>query len=209
MQNLFQRRETSLKSNDRTVGLCARAPLGRSYCRESGFTLVEVSVVVVLMVLMLTFSFPFIKELFTETKVKPAVEEMSRIIKVITSAHIGANASYATADTGEIATIALGSSAVFTPNAAKTVLNHSLSSVTATVTMAPATVSAANDAATITVNLAARATCPGFVAGLQHAAVAMTINGTSVKAVGGSFLAPDAQVACTDGDTNTYVLTIK
>ena len=65
------------------------------------------------------------------------------------------------------------------------------------------------DSFTITLPTANKAACPGLSTQLNRIAVAMSINGTVVKPLGGNYNGSTAENACTGGDTNTYVLTFR
>jgi type IV pilus assembly protein PilA len=177
--------------------------------KSSGFTLVEMIVVVAIVGVMLILGFPYLQAAMSDSKVPTAGADLQKIITVVSQNHVGGNAGYASASTTELATITVGMSAMFTPNSALTAVSHNLGASSGALTMGPTTISAANDGAVLTLSGAARGTCPGIVAALQHVALVMTINTTNVKAVGGAYNATAAQVACNDGDTNTYTFSFK
>ncbi|ACD21534.1 type 4 pilus major pilin [Paraburkholderia phytofirmans] len=73
-----------------------------------------------------------------------------------------------------------------------------------TMTVAPGTLVSANDSGQYTLTGQDQATCKNFVTAVQKAAGAVTVNGTTVKAYGGTF--SPQQMQCTDTN-NTIVVT--
>jgi hypothetical protein len=94
--------------------------------------------------------------------------------------------------------------------AAATVV-HGIGATGAAITAAPATITTAGDAFTISFPTVNKAACPGLASSLRNAAQIITINGTAVHSIPGG-IAYNGQAAenlCTAGDTNTFVFTVR
>ena len=91
------------------------------------------------------------------------------------------------------------------------VVQHRLGATGSIVTAAPATITTAGDAFTVTFPTANAASCPGLATSFQNNAEIVSINGTVVKSIPGAvaYNGQTAQDLCTEGDTNTYIFTVR
>jgi type IV pilus assembly protein PilA len=178
---------------------------------QAGFTLIELGVVTVLLVIALIFLFPFFKQLIDESKTPAAAGDMQKISAKILANHSGGNTAYTTSTSAEIAGAAAGMSSIYKTigSGSTATVEHNFGASGASVTFGPATITNTDDAGLITINDASKGTCPGLPSALQKVAQVMTVNGTSVKAAGGTYDAAAASAACVSGDENDYTITIR
>ena len=182
---------------------------------QRGFTLVELTVVMLIVAVLIVLSFPRVKSYIVEGKVSPTGSDMVAALSRIRSNAEGAgNTPYAALTTASLAnamrdrTTAL----VVTGVGAAATLQHKIGATNSQVTVAPATITAAGDSFTVTFPTVNAAACPGLSNVLQNSAEIISINGQVVKSIPAPAVAYDgstAQNQCTADDTNTFVFTVR
>lgn len=197
-----------MKSN--TLARVARA--------QRGFTLVELTLVIAIIGILVAFATPFVRGLLIEGRVDPTAQDIIKITNSMRAAaastgsntpytNLGAPAAatavFANTGRGKANTITIAG----TGNTATA--QHQLGATGAQITVAQATITTLGDSFTVTLPTVNEAACPGLATQLSKVAEAITINGTSVKAVGGRYNGAAAQNACTAGDNNTYVFAFR
>lgn len=178
--------------------------------KQSGFTIVELLVVIAIVTILAIGSIFAIGPTIISGKVQPAATELLRGMQKMRINSEGAGLTpYSGATTSVFANqMRGGNTFTVTGVGAAATLRHSLAAFgTGAVTVAPATLTTAGDAYAVTIAGMSDSACPGLAASAQKMAEVITINGTSVKAAGGTYNGSTASDACTLLDTNTFVFT--
>lgn len=193
----------------------ARARAARR--KSAGFTIIELMIVLAIVALIAVFGIPFARGLVIEGAIEPTANDINKVATKIRSNFAGGGATpytalgataAATATFANTANGVAGAITVTGTGAAAT-MTHALGATGATITVASSTITTAGDSFAVTLNDANKAACPGVASILNRSVESITINGTSVKAVGGTYNAGSASNACTAGDTNDYVFTFR
>jgi len=180
--------------------------------KQAGFTLVELLVVAGILGLLIVFAAPRVQSILYAKRAENAGLDIVKLVnKMHTTFASGGNTPYGAVDTSVCAN-ALNVAAqeiVVTGVGAAAVMSHNFGATGATITCAPGTITAANDAVVLTLNDANRAACPDLAGVVARSVDVIAINGTNVKANGANYQGGTAINACTEGDTNDYVFTFK
>lgn len=185
--------------------------------RTRGFTMVELIVVIAIVAVLAVLAVPAIRDMMINGAVEPTASDINKTVSRIRGNFAGQGATPYTQlgapaqATATFANTARGLSSSMTAKGTATTatLQHSLGASGATVTVASATITAAGDAFAVTVNDVHNAACPGLASQLSKSAEVISINGTTVKANGGSYNGGTATNACTTGETNDFVFTFR
>jgi prepilin-type N-terminal cleavage/methylation domain-containing protein len=180
--------------------------------RQRGFTIVELTIAIGIIAVLAIFGLPFARGLIIDGKVQPTSSDIVRAAAKIRSNFTGQGTTpYASITTASFANAARGLASAITVTGSGTTsaMTHDLGTTGSAVTVASATVTTAGDSFTVTLPTVNEAACPGLAAQVAKATEVITINGTSVKAVGAGFNGQTAGAACTAGDTNTFVFTFR
>lgn len=177
-----------------------------------GFTIVELLIVLMIIAVLAILGIPKARAMIIGGKVEPTASDINKVVaKIRTNFTAQGTAPYAAIDSSVFANIArtMSQSLTVTGSGAAAVTTHDLGASGATIDVAPATISVANDAYTVTVNSVDDAAC-SLGAQVGRSAEIITLNGTTVKASAlTDYLPAAAQTACTSGETNTFVFTFK
>mgnify|MGYP002358514929 CR=1 FL=1 len=204
--------KSSNKHSGRIASLGRRARVGLAAGRQRGFTLIELAIVGVIITIVMVLAMPSVKAKIIESKTPTVAGELQQAVVRIN----GSRASMGTAPYGTIAIAELGQvlrNTSFTiTGAPPTAVQHSLGTDAgvAAVTVAPATLNAANDSFTVTLAEVHRAACSGLAVTLSGYAevISLTPNGggaTVLKAAGGVYDPALALSNC--GERNTLAFT--
>jgi type IV pilus assembly protein PilA len=186
--------------------------------KQRGFTLVELLTVLAVIAILMALAQPVVKELLIEGRVDPTAQDIAATVNVIRAqgASSGSATPYSNLGSSTAATAAFANAAMnraqgltVSGTGSSATVSHGLGASGAQITVAQGTVTNTGDAFTLTVPTVNKAACPGLATQLNRNAAAITVNGTSVKSVGGPYNATNAQNACTAGDTNEYVFTFQ
>ncbi|PIT78478.1 type 4 pilus major pilin [Limnohabitans sp. JirII-31] len=183
-----------------------------SKSRQRGFTLIELGIVLTIVAILTLFAVPKVRGFIITGKVQSTGDDLTTAVARIrgNAAGIAAVPAYTSMTTAVLAKALVNRTNAFTVDATVTTIYHKIGSSTAAVTTAPATITASNDAFTVTFSNVNISACPDLATNLQSAAEVITVGGTTVKANASATL--DAQTAatkCSDGDNNTFVFTFR
>lgn len=185
--------------------------------RQKGFTIIELIVVIAIIALLSILAIPFARGLIIDGKVQPTADDINKVVTKIRANLAGqgttpyTNLGSAAAATAVFSNTARGLASSLTVTGSGTVATtqHDLGQTSAQVAVASATITTAGDAFSVTLPTVNQTACPGIASQLQKAAEIVVINGTTVKAAGGTYNGGTAQNACRTGDTNSFVFTFR
>jgi len=203
----------------RRLAAC-RAPVA-----QHGFSLVEVSIVTAIVLLIAIAGIPAINSYVIENKVPRVGEELQRFVaRMKANAQGAGTAPYRLIDTGSLAN-ALRSSSVVTVSGegAAAVVAHGLggsgTAGSGTIVLGPAAVGEGGSGSgfSLTLDDVNEAACPSLASVMQRVSDIITVAGRSgavtvkdavaVPAVPYDPILADAQ--CAEGDSNTFVFTVR
>jgi len=184
---------------------------------QRGFTIVELLVVLAIIALLAIFGLPAARGMIIGGKVEPTASDVNKVVTKMRANFAGqgstpyTNLGAAAAATANFANTSRGlaSSITVTGAGATATAQHDLGATGSQIGVAQGTITTAGDSFTVTFPTANEAACPGLAAQLSRAAEVITINGTAVKAAGGTYNGGTAQNLCTAGDTNAFVFTFR
>ncbi len=185
--------------------------------RQKGFTLIELITVIAIIALLSILAIPFARGLIIDGKVQPTADDVNKVVTKIranfsgqgvtpyTNLGAAANATAVFANTAR----GLASSLTVTGSGTVATIQHDLGLTNSQVAVAQATITTAGDSFSVTLPTVNQTACPGLASQLSKGAERITINGTAVKAAGGTYNGGVAQNACLSGDTNAFVFTFR
>ncbi len=184
---------------------------------QTGFTIIELIVVISLIAVLTAVAAPRAVALMIDAKVGPTAGDINKIVTKIRANFQGQGATPYTnlglpaAATAVFANTARGLGSAMTVNGAgaTATITHDIGATGSLVAVAQATITTAGDAFTATFPTVNHAACPNLAAQLARSAEVISINGTVVKALNGVYNGGTAQNLCTNGDTNTFVFTFR
>ena len=177
---------------------------------QSGFTLIELIVVSAIVMILGIAGLIGIRGYIVNGRIEPGSHELRRAMQRMSINAEGQGATpFASASTAQFCNLLRdGSVIAVTGTGATATCAHSLTySGTKAITVAPATTTTLGDAYSITLTSTSEYACPDLLSIMQKASLTMSVNGTSVLSLGGTYNAAAATAACTSGDTNTFVFT--
>jgi type IV pilus assembly protein PilA len=206
---LFQRNTASqraIRANHINAGARRRS--------QGGFTLIELTIVGIILGVLTLLALPRINSFLIDRKVQPTATDLAQaVMRVRVNAEGTGATPYTGMNTAALANTLRGRTTVLTVNGSGATANmtHGLGRTGATVTAAPTTITVTGDSWTATASTVNAAACPGLAASLRTAAEIITINGEVVHSIpaGTAFNGQTAQNFCTDGDTNTFTFTFR
>ncbi|MEJ8837674.1 type 4 pilus major pilin [Ramlibacter sp. AN1133] len=186
--------------------------LRRNGKKQRGFTMVELIVVLGIIALLAIFGMPFARALIIDGKVPDVAQDINKTATKVRNSYAGGGATpYSSINTAGFANLSRGlaGSITVTGTGAAATMSHDIGQTGSTITVASNTITTAGDSFAVTMNTVNEAACPSLAAQLGKAAEQISINGTVVKAVNGTFNSATASTACTTGDGNTYVFVFR
>ncbi|MBU4610291.1 type II secretion system protein [Achromobacter sp. GG226] len=185
--------------------------------KQAGFSLVEVGVVTVILIIVAIIGLPAINGFVIENRAPKVAGELQRFVaRTKASAEGGGPTPFANINNANNLVKALRTSSVVKANEDTSVIAHRLggqgSGTNGVLTVAPATLAGggAGSAFALTLTNVNEAACPSLASIMQQMSDQMSINGTVVKALGtnneaGAYNAVAAEEQCVAGDNNTFV----
>lgn len=198
-----------------TVNLAAP---NRKTHKQTGFTLIELGLVIAIIGILSALALPFVREFLVEGRVDPTGKDIITVRNVMTAnaAAQGGNTPYTGLGAPAAATATFANAAstrarsVVTAGAgAAATIQHQLGATGSQITVAQGTIVALGDSFDVTLPTVNKAACPGLSNQLARAAEVITINGIVVKAFGGQYNGVAAENNCVAGDNNAYVFTFR
>lgn len=181
---------------------------------QGGFTLLEMTIVGIIIGVLLLLALPQINGMLIDRKVEPTAKDLAQaVMRLRINAEGSGPTPYAAMTTAAMANTLRDRTTVMTVagdgNAAT--VTHSLGATGSAVTAAPARITTLGDAWTATLPTVNTAACPSLAAALRTTAQIITINGNVVHSIpaGTAFNGQTAQNFCTAGDTNAFVFTFR
>jgi type IV pilus assembly protein PilA len=184
---------------------------------QRGFTMIELIVVIAIMALLSILAIPFARGVIIDGKVGPTGADISKIATKIrtnmagqgTTPYVGLGATGPATAVFANTARSLASTLTVTGAGTTATLTHDLGATGSQVTVAQGTITTAGDSFDVTLPTVNESACPSLASQLSKATEVITINGTSVKAAGGTYDGGKAQNLCKVGDDNTFVFTFR
>lgn len=183
---------------------------------QRGFTLIELSVVALILLVLAVVGIPAIQDLMVENRAPAAAKDLQSAVQKMRMARASSGASatpYSSVSIAELGAMLRNTSYEVTGNPA-TAVAHPIGSgaAAATTAIAVGTLTTAGDSFVVSLADVAGQACSSFAStfGRQAEGISITPNGGSaatVKAAGGTFNAQLAQTTC--GARNTISLTFR
>jgi type IV pilus assembly protein PilA len=160
------------------------------------------------------FSAPALFAHLTITKVDPTAKDIAEaVMRMRADAEDTGPTPYASMTTEALANTLRGHTQVMkvTGTGTAAMVSHGLGGAFTAISAAPATITRAGDAFTISFPGVNKAACPSFAAALRNISQIITINSTAVYSIpsGIAFNDQSAEKLCTTNDTNTFVFTVR
>jgi prepilin-type N-terminal cleavage/methylation domain-containing protein len=183
---------------------------------QSGFSLIEVLLVIAIAAVFTMVGMPFVRGMLVESRIPLVVDDLALI-----SHHFRANAAMALHQTvtpytqlgspteASSAASRIASGRIKAMSINGTALTHELGAPAAAVVINQSQIVQMGDAFEITLQSVNRRACPALAHRMDRRVVLISINSVAVKSLGGSLNIADAEAACTDGDSNTFVFTFQ
>jgi prepilin-type N-terminal cleavage/methylation domain-containing protein len=176
--------------------------------RQRGFTFVELMVVLAIIAVLTALAVPKVKEVLYANEA-PKIGEVAQTVIQKTRITRMSGDTWSTAADQELGTMLQADGRVtITGTGAGQQVSHGIGS-SGLIHFAPGTITTANDAGQLTFTNVDQSACSALMNTVAKYVDVITVNGTSVKALGGNFIGSAAQNACTSGSTNSIVFLYK
>ena len=190
----------------------------RRTLRQSGFTAVELLIVVMLIGLLTVVFFPNIRGLLISARTTPTANDLTTALLRIRANAEAANSStpYDNITAASLANTLADRSTTMPVNGtgSTATVEHKLGVTSSLIAVAPATITTLGDSFTVTFSTVNKAACPNLAAALVGSSEIITINGTTVfrsktAGVEVKYNGETAGNLCTAGNTNIFVFTVR
>lgn len=184
---------------------------GKTCHEQAGFSLVEISVVMAIVLLLAIIAIPTVRSYVIESKVPRVGEELARfVLHAKVNASDGSATPYSSIGTANLANM-LRDSGIFsiTGSGGAATVRHGLGS-NGEVSVAQADAGAAF---TLTLSDVHHAACPSIASVLQRLADSVTLTPQGgamavIKDAGTHYSAVETELRCSQGDSNTFVFKV-
>lgn len=202
---------TTAASMPRTAVYTVSRRTAKQHRSQAGFSLVEVSVVMAIVLLLAVIAIPAVRAYVIESRVPKVGEELARFIMHtrINAAHSSPTPYDSVANSSLANMLSESGILTVTGSGGSQVVRHGLGS-DGEVSVSQA---AAGAAFTLTLTKVNRAACPSIVSMLQRLAESVTLtpgggSATVVKNASTPYNALETQNRCSQGDSNTFAFTV-
>lgn len=183
--------------------------------RESGFSLVEVSIVTAIVLIISIIGIPAINSYVVENKVPKVAGELQRYVVRTKANGQGSHMPYVGIDTGNLARALRNSSVLAVESESATRVAHGLGGNGSTTGLVEVAESEAGAAFTLTMDAVSDAACPALASVMQRVAGRIQVSGATTVVVKDTHANPvktysplETEAACRNGDANRFVFTV-
>lgn len=197
------------------VRLPRAAGMPAAAARQSGFSLVEVSIVTAIVLIISIIGIPAINSYVVENKVPKVAGELQRYVARTMANGQGSNAPYTGIDTANLARALRNSSVLAVDPDMVSRVGHGLGGNGTTTGLVQVADSDAGASFTITMDAVSDAACPALASMMQRVAERIQVTGSSTAVVKDALANPkknysplEAESVCSSGDSNRFVFTV-
>lgn len=180
--------------------------------KQGGYLAMEYIVVSLVVGVIGLFALPRIQSWIISGKVGPTSNDaVQGVLRIRANAEGSGATPYTSMSTAALANTLRERSSALTVSGTTTTatMTHALGETGAAVTAAPATLTTLGDSFSVTFAQVNKGACPELATRLQNVSEVITINGVSVKTTTTAYNGQTAENACTGGNTNTFVFTMR
>lgn len=193
----------------------ALANLPATASKQSGFSLVEVSIVTAIVLIISIIGIPAINSYVVENKVPKVAGELQRYAARTKANAQGSSAPYSDLDTENLARALRNSSVLAVDPALNSTVAHGLGGNGSTSGLVQVASAQSGAAFTITMDAVNDAACPALASMMQRVSGHIAVGGATPVVVKDAqadpikhYSALDAEDACETGDVNRFIFTV-
>lgn len=184
---------------------------------QGGFTLIELLVALAIISGLAVMAMPYVRTFMIIGRADAVAQDITRVaIKIKSNAQGISPVSYTALGTGAVGTASFAKAAkglstalMVSGSGASATVAHDIGASNSQVSASMVTLVTADDGFAITLPTVSRIACPELAARFKVSADLISVNGVTVKPLGGNYSMTAAQNSCVDGDANTFVFTFR